>query len=325
MRALAKRFVCVADEVFRLQKGKDADARFFRSFCEEGHYGGRKRPSNTRQGIYCVSADGSFLASINTRKAASVARMMREALDRFAKLPAKARRASDARREELGKVQRIEARFPEDGLVLRVATRDLPGTERQQWWHEKARNLDWAWFLRKELYGLLPVERDADTWKLGARVPVDAELVERVVRCHLVDNVRGQTSAFGKRDVRRAELEVWADRLEGSVVHLRYAGKTLARAESGAWPRGFETKLEGRARWDREKGRFTEFVLVAEGERWGRTRFNSREQRRKRSRTPKDDASARTRREPIAVLLELLPATQSLRVAPAHIWSYGWR
>jgi hypothetical protein len=87
VQELAARFVPVADEVGRLQRGKDPESLFFQSFCEEGHYKGRVEPSNTRQGIYAVAPSGKFLASVNTRDERQMRRMLETALERWEQMP----------------------------------------------------------------------------------------------------------------------------------------------------------------------------------------------------------------------------------------------
>ena len=80
MRELAAKFIPAADEVGRLQSGRDAECRLFQKVAEQGHYAGRTRPSSTRQGTYATTADGTFLASWNNNNPRVVARKLREAL-----------------------------------------------------------------------------------------------------------------------------------------------------------------------------------------------------------------------------------------------------
>ncbi|MCA8972527.1 MAG: hypothetical protein KDC95_22250 [Planctomycetes bacterium] len=311
MRELVSEFVPVADEVHRLQKGKTADARLFQGFCEEGHYGGRTKPTDTRQGIYACTASGRFLASVNTRHPDAMVRMLEKALANFAALEEGDRVSSPELLEALGTVQRAEDRFPVDGLVLRVASKDMPGTKTREGWHEAASNLDWAWFQKSEARDFLPEE-----FEVGQTRAVPKALVERLVRFHLLDNVRGQTTPFGRKEVRIAKLESKIECVEESFVDVRFSGATLAMHDEGPWARGFETKLEGVARWDRANGRFTRFELVAKGDRWGRTQYNAR--------APERDREALFEREPIAVLFEVVGGPELQRVAPAHFWGYGW-
>ena len=74
VKELTAKFIPAADEVGRLQSGKDAECRLFQKIAEQGHYAGRTRPSRTRQGTYATTADGTFLASWNKNDPRIVAR-----------------------------------------------------------------------------------------------------------------------------------------------------------------------------------------------------------------------------------------------------------
>ncbi|MCA9320039.1 MAG: hypothetical protein KDB53_04855, partial [Planctomycetes bacterium] len=118
MQELAKHFVPVADEVHRLQTGKDADCRLFQKISEQGHYAGRTRPSSTRQGTYAAAPSGVLLASINSRHPEAMAEMLERALNRWNELSEAERYGDDL--SALESVWRWERNYPEDGLVLRV-------------------------------------------------------------------------------------------------------------------------------------------------------------------------------------------------------------
>jgi hypothetical protein len=74
--------------------------------------------------------------------------------------------------------------------------------------------------------------------------------------------------------------------------------------------RGLEMKLLGSARFDRRKGRFVGFELVAVGTRWGGTQYNGR---------GNDLAPA-----PFGAVLSLAGESRAERVAPEHFHGYGW-
>ena len=78
---------------------------------------------------------------------------------------------------------RWEQSRPDDGLVLRVCSREVPvgfgaETKRGPW------NLDHAWFTRKEARQFLSAEP-----KVGVTHALPAALVQRIARFHLVDNI----------------------------------------------------------------------------------------------------------------------------------------
>jgi len=331
--ALASSFVPVADEVGRLQRGEDAECRFFQVLAEQGHYAGRTQPSNTRQGIYAATPGGELLASINTRDARAMERMLRQALARWDELDRERRlgpRTEGDARESAPAPRRWESRYPEDGLVLRVVARDLerdasaPAPPAD--WRADAWNQDFAWFSREELAALIPAEP-----RPRLEQPWPDALVRRLARCHLVDDVRGQVPAFPADAIERAELvaRVAAVDPEAGTTDSGGGGRlvlelhgSVRSAARGRWAvegfqdrehpveqeRGIEVELLGRAELEGE--RFVAFELVAVGTRWGGTQFNGRG----------DDL----RPAPIGFSLTLAGSGPSDRVAPALVWEYGW-
>jgi hypothetical protein len=308
-----KRFLPVADEVGRLQRGKDAECLLFQAMAEHGHYAGRTTPSDTRQGIYALTPAGDFLASCNTRRADDVVRMLDRAWAEWEELePAQRSRAV------AGDVRRFERLYPKDGLVLRVVSRDLQGATCAEPWHETAWNQDFAWFTAEEARSLVPT---GDT--IGATVEWPRALVDRLARLHLVDNVRGQTSPFARDALKAGTLTSALTAIDGDLATLECEG-TLRLSQEGSWSvggftdanaatpqsRSLDATLFGRATFDRSQGRFIEFRAVVVGTRTGGTQFNQRA----------TDLDAST----IGFAFDAVPDEPGFRVAPAHIWEYGW-
>lgn len=322
MVAKLAEFVPVADEVGRLQRGDDAECRFFQGFAEQGHYGGRTQPSDTRQGIYMVAPSGHFLASVNTRRPQDVLRTMEQALAAWERLPSEQRLLAQDPALALEGSRRYEARFPEGGAALRVTVRDLPRTHEAEDapddWRAAAWNEDWAWLRSDELVALGSPPADA---AIGAGWSAPESLARRLARAQLVDFARGQTTPYRDEHVERAELEVALESRDGDVLRLRLTGRSRV-VQSGRWrvsgfdgeavdqTRGLELAWEGRATWDAAAGALLDLELVAWGPRWGATQFNGRH----------DDLAA----APIGFVLELVELEPAQRVAPAHLWAYGW-
>jgi hypothetical protein len=313
--ALLGRFVPVADEVDRLQRGDDPECRFFRSFCELGHYGGRSEPSDTRQGVYMVAPSGRFLASVNSRRPADVLAAMQRALAAWEALPREERLLADDPSGERGELRRHEARFPVHGAALRVTVRDLPRDDAGGDWRAQAWNEDWAWVRPEELAVLATAPEGAASW------PGPESLARRLARVQLVDFARGQTTPFRDEHVERAELTVTLEARADDVLELRLDGGSRT-AQRGSWPvagfepalgdqsRGLELEWHGRARYDTLERRFLSLELVAHGARWGGTQFTGRH----------DDLGS----APIGFVLELVELEPDQLVAPAHLWAYGW-
>lgn len=262
VQELAKKFVAAADEVNVIlwQRGKQ-EAELFRKFSAEGHY---KKPW---QGIYAATPSGKLLGSTNQRDARVVADMLRSALEKWSALEKKDRLLPEAPSKDAGG----QSLYPDGGLVLQVFSRDLPrkdGGETRGFW-AGAWNEDYAWFTKDEARSLLPASREP-----GARQPAPERLARRLAKCHLIDNVRGEAYPFDEADVKRAEMSLVVDRLDGDVVHFLIEGAT--RAEHG--DHGYESKLLGRASYDLKADKFTRFDLVAAGTRWGhRSRTGARQ------------------------------------------------
>ena len=233
VRDLLKRFVPAADEVGRLQRGKDPESLLFQKVAEQGHYAGRNMPTSTRQGLYATTADGRLLASINHNDPARVAAMLEKALAAWEAL-SETERGAQAGWDGTTVRRRLEDRYPQEGLVLRVTTRDLPrpgalGAAPRDGWRALAWNLDYVWFRAEEAASLVPAEHTP-----GATRALEGPSLDRLTRVHLVDNVRGQTYPAPKESLERARLTATVTAVEGTRLTLALEGE--ARWEqSGTW------------------------------------------------------------------------------------------
>ena len=317
VKELAAKFIPAADEVGRLQSGRDAECQLFRKIAEQGHYAGRTQPSRTRQGTYVTTADGTLLASWNKNDPRFVARRLREALENWDRLKAEGRKFLGEEPLAIAQLNRADRFFPDGGLILKVNTRDLPRDPPQQGRWADAWNQDFAWFTKDEAGQFLAGEIEPDR---TCKVP--RTLVERLARFHFLDNVRGQTPPFPASAIEGATLTSCVTAVDGDVVSLRLEGRTKA-VQQGDWSihgcidmnrpssqeRGLDTKLLGSARFDRKQGRFAGFEVVAVGTRWGGTRYNCRS----------DDLAP----APFGAVLSLAGESRAERVAPEHFRHYG--
>ncbi len=174
-------------------------------------------------------------------------------------------------------------------------------------------NPDQVWFAKKEARGFLP-----DQLTPGQKGPVSRLIVERLTRFHLVDNVHGQTIPYAPSEVTSSKITSEVTGQDGDLVEVQLSGTTKASSDKWLlggnywkpqrdWPHGVATKLLGRAVYDRKRGVFTKFEMVALGERWGRTQLNGR--------------AMYTAAEPIGFEFSL--AAKGARIAPTFINMYG--
>ncbi len=318
MQRLAQEFIPAADEVNHLQRGDDAEARLFQAVAEQGHYGGRKVPTDTRQGTYALSPSGEFLASVNANDPGEMAAMMRRALAKWKSLPRERRLSAQDPSEIDVRNSRAERFYPQDGLVLKIISRDLPRTEGvclpESDWRVKAWNMDFAWFRKEEVAQFFPQNLGPND---VARVP--PQLVRRLAMFTLVDNVRGQTSSMPWDGVQASDLTMRVRSIKNGIALLRLEGHVLtstaaewpARDMNGKQTRGIDLQLLGKAQYDLRRGKFVSLEMLGVGSRWGATQYNVRGD---------DEKTA-----PIGYFITLGNGSPSERLAPADFWSYAWQ
>ncbi len=309
---LAKSFVPAADEVWRLQRGSDAECRTFQAMANRGHY---RAKDGTRQGIYVCSPAGELLGSINSLDPDAVIATLTAGLEKWKQLPESARLAGSA--SQVTPDHRWEAGYPEDGLVLVSVNRDLRVDRGEVKPTGERWNRDHVWFANREARAWLP-----DDPAPGAVHTLPEPLLQRLARFQLVDNVRGQTLPFAPQEILPGSaIRIEVRQRRGDLVRLHISGSTLAEAK-GPWlmgesdwtppreyPRTMRLKLLGRADYDLTRSVFTEFELVAVGEWHGCTINN--------------DRCGGTESGTIGFVFTLAPDTPSERVPPAFIDIYN--
>jgi hypothetical protein len=275
-------FIPVAENSSYLQRQADAKGEFFRLIAEQGHYGGRTVPSATRQGTYASTPEGHLLASINTREADKMLAMMQEALEHWQELPAPP--AAAVLPDTYETDPRYRRDYPEEGLVLKVFSRDLPREvdTRPDDWRREAVNTDHAWFTHEEALSLLP-----PVPRVGDPYPAPSVFLQRLARFHLIDNVRGETPMWRPDEVCRAEMTLEVTDAAPDRVDLRLDG-AVRNVGHGTWAvrpfrekldnseRGYDCRLVGFLRFDRTLFHFTRCDVLAVGTRWGGSEHNVR-------------------------------------------------
>ena len=299
MQKLAAEFVVAADACDRMQKEfcQDEDALLFRKFAKERTL--KKGNRGGAQGHYAVAPSGELLAASSSADPKVLVEMMKQGLAKWATLPREQRllpKSPDPTAAE--KWRGKEKLYPDDGLVLRVVARDQT---RERW---PDSNLDYAWFRKDEARTLLPAEL-----KKGAKHNVPRELVQRLARFHLLDNVHALNyTFFPKEAIEKARLTSTVVQVEGDLVSLSFEGETRASMVS---PKiiGYEPKLLGRATFNLKEQKFVSFELLAVGMRWGLGNCNQRHN--------PDPAL-------MGIVFTLAGDSPAERLPPAFISRYGW-
>jgi hypothetical protein len=237
--------------------------------------------------MHCVSASGKLLGG----------RPSAEVLAAFANLPASEREPGAIDVADLAPSQTLIPSPPEGGLVLRVHARFLAAGDggklraaeitdfplmrdrpeiAASWQLFLEPNTEYMWLSRNEWRSLVT----ADAAK-GQRIAVDPAIAERMARFHLTPQ-RATTSEGGiihRKAVKSARIELIVDDVTPARIDMTLAGHVhwgsdydaaKATSPNGPLKQGFETAIDGRLVYDREKQAFSRFDVVAPGEVWGR-------------------------------------------------------
>ncbi len=276
MLELTQRFVCAADEVWRLQRGSEPDCLAFQSLSTGGK---RITDRGTRQGFWVFAPGAGVLSRVNTRNPERVLEALDAGLAAWDELTDEQRKLP--KDLDLSSGHRWEDNFPEGGLALERIGRELGNKglfgERSRLW-----NPDYAWFTEDELVAGFPdAMKNEDDLDLSS-------IARRLARFHLIDNVRGQSLPFADSEIELAELT--ASVLGGGdSATLLFRGRTRAVADDtwrldqdSIWKpskviaHGMECEFTGLAVYDIHKRKFNTFDLIAVGRRWGHTVNNGR-------------------------------------------------
>jgi hypothetical protein len=293
-------YVAVAGDDWYQRRRQDAEGEFFRKVADQGPRKGQG--GSTRQGIYCLTADGELLIYKNAGHDAGVMRdVLRRGLTEWRKLPAARRQAGAVKIEELAKTDPRYVRTPpKGGLVLRVFSRlldrDKEGAYRDADCGGKpgdAVAMDHMWITQEEIRSLAAIAGRGVS-ETPASMP--AGIAERLLRFHLIDNTRGEPPLWRRDEVRRSKLMLTAEGKERETI-LRLEGTALlaTSADDTKADRGYDVRLNGEIRLDASSGRVTRFNLVAVGDHWGEGTYTR---------------GARPGRSPLGVALELADGRQ---------------
>lgn len=271
VQALAKNFLCVADEVWTLDHVDTPGAKFFKDYVASAA-GAIAWGATTKQGVYVMTPDGKYLGGHFARHdKASTLTLLKDSLKKWTDLVAKeglkpkpipARNSARTWGSEGLVANAGGDAGKKSALILEVFVRDLPykgerhpGPDQYRNWV----NQTWMDFTAEELQGLLP--------KNGAKTPVPDALVRKFAREGLFDFVRGQSGGWPDAAIKKLTLTVEPAGSKDGAVLLRYQGDF----EQGDANRGFDGKLYGTAQVEPRTGRFRMFELVAAGMRRGKT------------------------------------------------------
>jgi hypothetical protein len=262
---------CTADDWYQRRR-QDDEGTFFRKVAEQGPRKGAG--GSTRQGIYCLTADGELLAFKNAGQDAEITyEQLRGALAKFKQLPAGRRDPGAVAVPEHGKLDpNYSRKVPEGGLVLRVNARILDRTDAG--FCKAGCNFpggdmaarDFLWINAQELAQLAPARPE-----VNATYPLPAAIAARLCRFHLIDNTRGEPEFWTRAEIVRSEFTLTVTAATDDAVELRIDGTAELRTDRDAdkAARGYEPKLSGTLRYRPAQRTFDRAEFAAVGLHWG--------------------------------------------------------
>jgi hypothetical protein len=272
VRLLKTDFIPYAGDQWYLHRQQDAVGEYFWKVVQQGFR--KDRPTEeTRQGVYAATPDGTLLGSLNTWSAERTLAMMTKALDQWEKEAA----PSSGRTEKLVRTadavdEQYHREPPAGGLILNVFTRIPLEPAAEKWGPNQATGRDHLWLTRDEWRSLLPGE-----WRNSARYPVPRAVAERLIRFHLVDNVRGEPPMWERREIRQSDLSLVVTDAAAGRLRLEGTVRLFSRDNAyGSTVRGYDARLQGTLIVDRVRDRFSRFDLLSWGEAWGEGRYTRR-------------------------------------------------
>ena len=296
-------YVAVAADDWYQRRRQDAEGEFFRDVADQGPRKGQG--GSTRQGIYCLTADGELLAYKNAGQDPDVMReVLQEGLRRWERLPQSRRRPGAVEVGDHGPLDERYSRVPpRNGLIVKVFTRTLDPPKdadddlacRPE---DGAAARDHLWLTEREWRSLIP-----DDLRVGQSFRLPPELSARILRFHLVDNTRGEPPHWRPDEIRKGELTLTVTETSEAGTKLRLEGGALVStdADVNQSERGYEAALLGYIDYDAAADRISRFDVVVLGEHWGEGRYTRR---------------ARPGRTPLGVAFQLADSTSASNVIP---------
>jgi hypothetical protein len=220
----------------------------------------RVRDGTTAQGFYVVGADGSGYGFNNNRDPQRVDRFMSRGIEQFREHPP----ANTDVPESIRTAPFSRAPDPSTS-VIRVFSRIRPLPPGADVLNAGV-GRDHLWILAGEVREILSAGN-----KVGRAFAMPSTLVARLVRFHLVDNVRGEPDMWAPDEVGKAAFTAWLTEKTPTTGTFTFSGTFAQQTADGR--RGGEGKIEGVFDVDPRTAKIVRFRAYSEGEAWGAGHF----------------------------------------------------
>jgi hypothetical protein len=206
----------------------------------------RDLSSVTSQGFYVLGADGTAYGFNNNRDPERVLSFIKKGMDEFRAAPP---RSVDIEADDAGYTRKPS----EPVTAIRVFSRIKPLPEGCDILNHSV-GRDHFWMYRSDVEA---IAKGKGKFKLPEPIAL------RLVKYHLVDNVRGEPSFWSPTEVKKADFQVVA---KGNDVYTLTGTYSMATADQ---KRGLRGVFEGEIRIDPAKMAVTRFRGYGEAKAWG--------------------------------------------------------
>ncbi len=225
------------------------------------------RGSKTKQGVYCMMPDGTYLGALFVGvQRDQVAKMLQQSLETWRKLVAE-KKLTPLAVPKRAAFQNFHKEEGAEKVLIAVHYRDLPRENQKA--DQKGRaigkswNQNWLKLSRSEITELRPATK---SW-----VVLPEKTVRKIAVTSLKDIVYGQSPAWKDEALIAGKLEARLTGKEGERVTAEYRGTFQLRDATHA----YNPTLIGEATWEGEE--LKNLRWFAAGPRSGGTQYNFRE------------------------------------------------
>ncbi|HEY9790416.1 MAG TPA: hypothetical protein V6D22_08455 [Candidatus Obscuribacterales bacterium] len=212
---------------------------------------------DTAQGFYIIGADGTYYGWDNSHYLPNVIKFIDKGLSDFHKRPPAHIEIADSQLSE-----RFSASPDATTSVVRVFNRISPlpdGCDELN----KSVGRDHLWIYADEVQQLLAASNSS------AQFPLPKTLVGRLVRFHLIDNVRGEPDQWQPSDIKQADFSANLITTTAHAKRFHFAAKY--GQEAADHQRGQTGQLEGTFDVLTDTGKVANFRAYGKAVAWGRS------------------------------------------------------
>lgn len=251
---LTNDFIPVTGDTHEIQNRRSPTQQWFLKMAEKVNP--RIKNDITAQGFYVAAADGTAYAFSNNRKPEMALGMLNKGVSQFKQSPPPAVTISNDEKNST-------FTRPPDGStsILRIFSR-IPQLPADVSILNHSVGRDHIWLLRSEVREILQ-----SATEVNKKVPLPATLTHRLVRFHLVDNVRGEPDFWKPEEISKATFEL--SLLKRDATKATFSLRGLFEQATSDQKRGIIGLLQGEFVVDTASEKVSRFRGFAESKAWG--------------------------------------------------------